>query len=304
MDNGSREGWRPFQFSQCFILVQRSVMQISLCTMSGHQYKVDVSHTATLGELHTHIDTASSAVLLVLGNRILPDIHTLSFADVGITDGAIVNLVKKPAPHLLTASFDKSARIWNSVTEECLQTLSGHINCVVFAVFSPDGRLVLTVSHDDTAKVWSVTGGNCMFTFSSVTSAVFLNEGNEVISSTRCRRGQFWSTDSGECVANFSEEHPFIRLYSACGSTAIAEGSVFPAPWNIAIKVYSVNVWNITSGLCTASFSGHSDFVETAVLSSDAALVLTASWDHTAQVWTTNAGECLCTFQVAEIGLI
>ncbi len=39
---------------------------------------------------------------------------------------------------VLTASYDKTAKIWNSSTGECAQTLSGHLECVVGAV--PDGR--------------------------------------------------------------------------------------------------------------------------------------------------------------------
>ena len=261
-----------------------------LRTMGGHQCKLDVETTTTLSELRTHIATVRSTESLVLGKRVLPDVGNLSLADVGIEDGAVVYLIRKPALHLLTASHDSSAKIWNLVTGECLQTLSGHTNVLESAVFSADGCLVLTVSHDYTAKIWSVTRGICMFTISGVTSAVFLNDGDRVISSTRCRRGQIWSTVSGDCIMNLSETHPFIRLYSACGSTAVAEGSIIPAPWNSAMNVYSVNVWNTTTGTCVASFSGHSDFVETAVLSSETNLVLAASWDNSANNWNVSAG--------------
>ena len=91
-------------------------MQIFLRTMGGHQCQVDVESTTTLAELRTHIVTTRSTVSLVLGERVLPDIRNLSLADVGIEDGAVVYLIRKPAPQLLTALHDSSANIWNSVS--------------------------------------------------------------------------------------------------------------------------------------------------------------------------------------------
>ncbi len=39
---------------------------------------------------------------------------------------------------VLTASFDKAAKLWSAATGECLHTLSGHTKELISAVFSPN----------------------------------------------------------------------------------------------------------------------------------------------------------------------
>ena len=53
--------------------------------------------------------------------------------------------------HIVSASFDKTAKIWNTSTGECEAELKGHSRWVVSAVFSPDGMHIVTASDDYTA---------------------------------------------------------------------------------------------------------------------------------------------------------
>ena len=55
---------------------------------------------------------------------------------------------------LATASHDKTARLWDPATGECLRTLTGHDSGVTGVAFSPDGRLLATASEDKTARLW------------------------------------------------------------------------------------------------------------------------------------------------------
>ena len=55
---------------------------------------------------------------------------------------------------LATASKDKTARLWDPATGECLRTLTGHDDFVRGVAFSPDGRLLATASNDKTARLW------------------------------------------------------------------------------------------------------------------------------------------------------
>ena len=53
---------------------------------------------------------------------------------------------------LATASTDKTARLWDPATGDCVRTLTGHAAGVRGVAFSPDGRLA-TASLDRTARV-------------------------------------------------------------------------------------------------------------------------------------------------------
>jgi WD40 repeat protein len=57
---------------------------------------------------------------------------------------------------VVTASSDKTARVWDAATGKLLTNLLEHQDRVVGAAFSPDGTLVVTASSDKTARVWDV----------------------------------------------------------------------------------------------------------------------------------------------------
>ena len=56
--------------------------------------------------------------------------------------------------HIVTASGDQTARIWDAASGEQLAILDGHMDWVDSAAFSPDGAYVVTASGDQTARVW------------------------------------------------------------------------------------------------------------------------------------------------------
>jgi WD40 repeat protein len=60
---------------------------------------------------------------------------------------------------LVTASADKTARIWDTAAGTLLHTLSGHRAQITSASFSPDGRLVVTTSFDHDSLVWVAATG-------------------------------------------------------------------------------------------------------------------------------------------------
>jgi TPR repeat protein len=54
----------------------------------------------------------------------------------------------------VTASDDKTARIWDARTGTQLAVLSGHGDAVGSAAYSPDGARIVTASFDKTARIW------------------------------------------------------------------------------------------------------------------------------------------------------
>ena len=55
---------------------------------------------------------------------------------------------------IVTASGDKTARVWDAATGHLTATLAGHSGPVNDAAFSSDGNDVVTASDDGTARVW------------------------------------------------------------------------------------------------------------------------------------------------------
>lgn len=66
---------------------------------------------------------------------------------------------------LLTASDDKSIKLWTVCQRRFIMSLVGHTSWVRCARFSSDGRLIVSCSDDKTIKLWDVTSKQCIKTF-------------------------------------------------------------------------------------------------------------------------------------------
>ncbi len=60
---------------------------------------------------------------------------------------------------IVTASQDRTARVWDAATGKEIAVLRGHEDSVYSAAFSPDGARVVTASVDRTARVWDAATG-------------------------------------------------------------------------------------------------------------------------------------------------
>lgn len=61
----------------------------------------------------------------------------------------------------MTGSRDKSIRIWDAQTGQCLKVLNGHDNWIRALVFHPSGKYLLSASDDKTIRIWDLVQGRC-----------------------------------------------------------------------------------------------------------------------------------------------
>ena len=60
---------------------------------------------------------------------------------------------------VVTASADKTARLWDAATGKETAVLRGHEDEVTSVAYSPEGKTVVTASDDKTARMWDVATG-------------------------------------------------------------------------------------------------------------------------------------------------
>jgi WD40 repeat protein len=65
-----------------------------------------------------------------------------------------------------TSSTDKTIKVWEIESGECLKTLSGHDSDVKCVIKLPDNQLA-SGSHDRTIKIWDLNSGSCVKTICS-----------------------------------------------------------------------------------------------------------------------------------------
>jgi WD40 repeat protein len=74
-----------------------------------------------------------------------------------------VQVISSDGAYALSASWDKSLRLWELATGETTRTFVGHTNDVLSVSFSADNRQIVSGSRDRTIKLWN-TLGDCKFT--------------------------------------------------------------------------------------------------------------------------------------------
>ena len=100
-----------------------------------------------------------------LFNALLAHHQTAVFKhDAGVTQAAF----NRTGDRIVTASYDKTARIWDVSKGREIAILKGHEGPVERAGFSPDGRRVITAARDGTARIWDADSGAQLFVLQPV----------------------------------------------------------------------------------------------------------------------------------------
>lgn len=69
--------------------------------------------------------------------------------------------MSKDGSMVLTAAYDKSARVWDTASGKCLAVLASSAQVVRCAV-SPSGRLAATATQDHSIQIWELPSGRIL----------------------------------------------------------------------------------------------------------------------------------------------
>ena len=189
---------------------------------------------------------------------------------------------------VVTASEDKTARVWDAATGKTIAVLSGHDDRVFIAAFSPDGARVVTASKDKTARVWDAATGKTIAILSGhggpVGSAVFSPDGARVVTTSMDKTARVWDATTGVAIAVLSGHEGWVEsaAFSPDGTRIVT-----------ASQDKTARVWDAATGKAIAVLSGHDGPVGSAAFSPDGARVVTASSDKSAQIWDAATGQAI-----------
>jgi WD40 repeat protein len=165
-----------------------------------------------------------------------------------------------------------------------LRVLRGHEDQVYSAVFSPDGKYIVTASKDQTARVWDTTTGEEVLVLRGlkglVSGAQFSPDGKYIV--TASLDPQVWDAATGKEVAVLHGHTNWVlsAAFSRDGKQIVTTSLDGTA-----------RVWNAMAGKEVAVLTGHTDKIDSAQFSPDGMHIVTASWDGTARVWDATTGQ-------------
>ena len=97
---------------------------------------------------------------------------------------------------IVTASEDKTARIWDVATGKEIAVLRGHNAPVYSATFSPDGSRIVTASEDKTARIWDAPSAKEIAVLRGheayVRSAGFSPDGLRIVTASLDKTARIW----------------------------------------------------------------------------------------------------------------
>jgi len=193
----------------------------------------------------------------------------------------------------------------NQITEYSIETgkeikkISGHVEEVTSAVYSPDGSKILSAAKDYMIKEWSVIIGECLQTFFKgkelmagvnediyfCPSAVYSMGGESVLSIFGDGIGNEWSIRTGKCLKIFHWKNYHIRKVFSSGN---GEKILISASNGILTE------WSVLTGECLQTFTGHHGEIINALYSPGTKKILSVS--HNAiKEWFIETGTCLHT---------
>ncbi|MCS6809211.1 MAG: OmpA family protein [Bacteroidota bacterium] len=208
---------------------------------------------------------------------------------------------------ILTASADRTAKIFDAYTGHVLQSFEGHADVVSSASFSPDETKVLTTGYDNTIRLWNSEEGQLINTaFGRGLRKLFFDQakmyGAEKLQFVNQDNQRFldgaFSPDGTELVTTTDNGMAVIWkgtvLRPVSYISMFASGWMHSAAYSRSGKVLLTAGGDFSARIWTSYFSsvrhfiGHTDQVTHASFHPDETRVVTASADGTARIWDIN----------------
>lgn len=180
-----------------------------------------------------------------------------------------VRFIPSSANLLVSASRDKTLKIWNVVTGYCVRTLIGHTAWVRDVCPSSDGRFLLSTGDDTTARLWDIS------TPDSDTKTVMV--GHE---------------HYNECCALAPPaSYPYLATLAGLKKTPPTSGTAeFTATGS---RDKTIKLWD-SRGTCLLTLVGHDNWVRALVFHPGGKYLLSVSDDKSLRCWDlSQSGRCV-----------
>jgi WD40 repeat protein len=269
----------------------------------------DGTRTVWLRPLHPSLHPPGTPLLRTLTG------HTDEVNDAAVTlDGR----------RAISASDDKTLKLWDLETGAELRTLFGHTSIVTAVAVTPDGRRAISASEDRTLKLWDLETGAEVRTLYGHTREVrdvaVTPDGRRAVSASGHTTLKVWDLETGAEVRTHSghfgwggavavtpdgrrilsarwqiklsdlESGVDLRTLSGHTGNLIGEGDAVAVTPDgrraiFASDDYTLKLWDIETDAELRTLSGHTYEVNAVAVTPDGRRAISASSDQTLKLW-------------------
>ena len=216
--------------------------------------------------------------------------HSGSVSDVALTPNG---------KWAVSASEDRTLKVWDLATGRALRTLEGHSASVEGVAVTADGKRAVSASWDVTLKVWDLDTGRAMRTLeghsSSVMAVAVTPDGKRAVSASHDKTLKVWDLDTGRALRTLKGHSNRVS-----GVAVTPDGKrAVSASWDGTLKV-----WDLETGRALRTLEGHSKAVLGVAVTPDGKRAVSASEDDTLKVWDLATGRAVSTLQGGRVSAV
>ena len=198
--------------------------------------------------------------------------------------------VSPTGQHVVTASEDRTAIVWEARTGRELHVLDGHGSVVRAVRFSGDGRFIVTGSLDRTASVWDAANGAKLAQTPMHTTGI--------LAVAIDRTGRFLATASLDGKLSMFAVDAAVGQIIASGAPLQAHvGQIYDLALDPTAAIIAsagadklVKLWRIGESEPFVTLAGHQGIVRSVAFDPGGERLVTASDDRSARIWNVRQG--------------
>lgn len=212
----------------------------------------------------------------------------------------------KSGSKVITGSFDRSCRVWDTSSGEELLALNGHSDLIyAIAINNPFGDKIATGSFDRIARVWDASTGDCIHTLTGhskeITCIGFNHLSTVLATGSADHSVKLWDVEVG------------LQIRSMEGHTGEISSLCFSSDGEKLLTGCfdsTAKLWEVARGRCLYTLSGHGaelknkqiqeghrGYISVARFDFTDRLCVTASMDGTCKLWRCAKGRCIETLR-------
>ncbi|KAF9598276.1 hypothetical protein IFM89_026211, partial [Coptis chinensis] len=148
--------------------------------------------------------------------------------------------------YIATGSSDKTVRLWDVQSGECVRIFIGHRSMILSLAMSPDGRYMASGDEEGTIMMWDLSSGRCITPLMGHTSCVwtlgFNGESSLLASGSADCIVKLWDVTASTNAPKMDEKRSSVGMVAVTSTVVVtSSSSVVPTVENAAPRKYGLD---------------------------------------------------------------